>query len=76
MILKKVAEKYLDHKIIYRPKKGFPVPFENWLKDLNEWELDKTVFKQNDISSYSGWKKFMLINLDKFIIISIFYEVA
>lgn len=66
-ILKKVAEKYLPFEIIYRLKKGFPVPFEHWFKDLNEWDFDKTVFKNNDISKYSGWKKFMLINLDTFI---------
>lgn len=66
-IIKKVAEKYLDHKIIYRPKKGFPVPFNLWLKDLESWGLNKRVFKKDDISSYNGWKKFMLINLNTFI---------
>jgi len=66
-ILKKVAEKYLDKKIIYRAKKGFPVPFDKWLGKLNEWDLDKEVFISNDISRYNGWKKFMIINLDAFL---------
>lgn len=66
-ILKKVAEKYINHGIIYRPKKGFPVPFEKWLSDLKTWDFDNEYFKHNDISKFSGWKKFMLINLDTFI---------
>lgn len=66
MILKKIAESYLDEKIIYRTKKGFPVPFDLWLKDVNTWNLNSRVFKSNNISSYNGWKKFMLINLSIF----------
>jgi asparagine synthetase B (glutamine-hydrolysing) len=66
-ILKKVGEKYLPTNIIYRPKYGFPVPFENWLKDLEDYPFDKDVFKITNIKHFSGWKKFMLINLDKFI---------
>ena len=61
------AEKYCPFDIIYRPKKGFPVPFEKWFHDLNEWDLDSEVFISKDIRGYSGWKKFMLINLDCFI---------
>lgn len=67
MILKKVAEKYLNNQIIYRSKKGFPVPFDQWLSELKTWDMNKKVFKNNDISSFSGWKKFMLINLNTFI---------
>ena len=66
-ILKKIAEKYLPEKIIYRPKYGFPVPFDKWFSDLKEWPLDEKVFKSGDIGKFSGWKKFMLINLDTFI---------
>jgi len=66
-ILKKIAEKYLPFEIIYRPKKGFPVPFDKWFADLEEWPLDKEIFKSNDISNFNGWKKFMLINLNTFI---------
>ena len=63
-ILKKLAEKYLPHKIIYRPKYGFPVPFDKWFGDLKEWPLDPEIFKTTDISGLNGWKKFMTINLN------------
>ncbi len=65
-ILKKFAEKYLPHKVIYRPKYGFPVPFDFWVEDLKDWNLDDEIFKTNDISRLSGWKKFMIINLNTF----------
>ncbi len=36
-ILKKVAEKYLPHEIIYRPKSGFGAPVRKWItQDLDE----------------------------------------
>lgn len=66
-ILKKVAEDYLPEKIIYRPKKGFPVPFQKWLEDLKEWPLEEDIFISTNISKFTGWKKFMLINLDTMI---------
>jgi len=66
-ILKKLAEKYLPKEIIYRPKVGFPVPFDEWLKDINTWDFDPEVFINNDLTGLSGWKKFMLINLDTFV---------
>jgi len=66
-ILKKIAEKYLPHEIIYRSKKGFPVPFDKWFGGLKEWPLNKEIFKSNNISSFNGWKKFMLINLNTFV---------
>lgn len=34
-LLKKVAETYLPHKIIYRTKMGFPVPFERFMQKCN-----------------------------------------
>ncbi|MFX1392825.1 MAG: asparagine synthase-related protein [Promethearchaeota archaeon] len=65
-ILKKLAEKYLPNKIIYRPKYGFPVPFDFWFEELKDWDLDEEIFITNDISNLSGWKKFMIINLNAF----------
>jgi len=65
--LKKLAEKYLPYNIIYRPKYGFPVPFDYWFEDLNEWDLNDEIFKTKDISRLNGWKKFMVINLNTFI---------
>jgi asparagine synthetase B (glutamine-hydrolysing) len=66
-ILKKISEKYLPKKVIYRPKYGFPVPFDLWFKKLNDWNLNEEIFKTTDISNLSGWKKFMIINLNTFI---------
>lgn len=66
-ILKKVAEEYLPENIIYRKKKGFPVPFELWFKEDKTWDLDERIFRTKDISKLNGWKKFMVINLDMFI---------
>lgn len=66
-ILKKIGEKYLPLDVIYRKKYGFPVPFAQWLGDINELTLNKKVFKTNDISFLNGWKKYMVINLNTFI---------
>jgi len=30
-LLKKVAERYLPHEVIYRPKRGFSLPLKHWL---------------------------------------------
>lgn len=66
-ILKKLAEKYLPHEVIYRPKHAFPVPFDEWFRNLDKWNLDDNVFKTKNISNFNGWKKFMIINLNTFI---------
>ncbi len=66
-ILKKFAEDFLPKKIIYRPKYGFPVPFDLWFEDMKDWDLNEEIFKTNDISKLNGWKKFMIINLNTFI---------
>ena len=40
-ILKKILSKYLPQKLINRPKMGFGVPIDDWLrKDLREWALN------------------------------------
>lgn len=66
-ILKKLSEKYLPRDLVYRRKCAFPIPFESWLSDLGSWPLDANVFKTEDLSNLSGWKKFMIINLNTFI---------
>lgn len=74
-ILKKISEKYLPKEIIYRSKKGFPVPFEKWLSDIKEYPLDKDIFKTQDISFLSGWKKYMVINLNYFFDVFNIYKI-
>ena len=32
-LLKKLAERYLPHEIIYRPKMGFSIPVSRWIRD-------------------------------------------
>jgi asparagine synthase (glutamine-hydrolysing) len=66
-ILKKISEKYLPYKIIYRKKYGFPVPFDKWIGDLKRWNLNQEIFKTTNISQLNSWKKFMIINLNTFI---------
>jgi len=67
-ILKKIAESHLPDEIVYRKKVGFPMPFDDIImRDIKEWDFDEEIFLSTDISSFNGWKKFMLINLDTFI---------
>jgi asparagine synthase (glutamine-hydrolysing) len=64
LILREIALDNISTEIAYGEKHPFPVPLDNWMKNINEWNLDKNLFTSNDISSFSGWKKWMLINLD------------
>ena len=63
-VLREIALKHIPHEFAYSAKHPFPVPFDSWMKDINEWELDESVFLFRDISSFDGWKKWMLINLN------------
>ena len=67
-LLKEIAKSYLPESIIYRAKKGFPVPFALWDKESPiSPELNAHVFKDNDLSTLSAWEKFMVYNLNTFI---------
>lgn len=67
-ILKLIAKDYLSDEIIYRRKKGFPVPFNLWDKNENfSFNLNQNIFKTKDISFLNGWEKFMIYNLNCFI---------
>jgi asparagine synthase (glutamine-hydrolysing) len=46
-ILKKIAEKYLPHKCIYRPKQGFNVPLEYWFKDKLSKYIETKLLNKN-----------------------------
>lgn len=51
-ILKKVAEDYLPHDVIYRPKTGFGAPLREWVKeDLNP--LYEKYFSKENIEKYN-----------------------
>jgi len=78
-ILKKVAEKYLPHDIIYRKKMGFPVPLTNWFKDLHKlsamflqdagWlqtTLLPDLIKELESNPRSGQLLWMFVNVQMF----------
>lgn len=46
-ILKKVAEKYLPHDIIYRPKASFGAPIRSWISNELKEMVDDLLSKQN-----------------------------
>lgn len=55
-LLRKILEKYVDPKLINRPKQGFTIPLEDWLKGL----LKEEVFSiENDL------KFFKVFELDR-----------
>jgi asparagine synthase (glutamine-hydrolysing) len=46
-VLKKVAERWLPHEIIYRPKSSFTMPLRSWIKhDLREMVDDYVLSKR------------------------------
>jgi asparagine synthase (glutamine-hydrolysing) len=60
-ILKKVAEKYLPHSIIYRPKASFGAPIRSWishdLKALTDELLSERQVKARGLFNYDFIKK-------------------
>jgi len=66
-ILREIALKYIPYDFAYVVKHPFPVPFDSWMNDVNEWNLDERVFLSRDISMFNGWKKWMLINLNAWV---------
>ena len=66
-ILKKLAEKYLPHEVVYRPKSGFGAPVRDWIiNDLDSMLLDylspSNIKKRGIFDSKSVWN---LINENK-----------
>jgi asparagine synthase (glutamine-hydrolysing) len=60
-ILKKVAEKYLDHDIIYRKKTGFGAPLRDWIKNdfqsLFDKYLNKEIMEKHGVFNHTAvWK--------------------
>lgn len=60
-ILKKAAEKWLPHKIIYRPKASFGAPIRSWisndLKEMVDTLLSEEVITKRGFVNYSVVKK-------------------
>ncbi|MDE7316698.1 MAG: asparagine synthase C-terminal domain-containing protein [Helicobacter sp.] len=75
-LLKEIAKSYLPESIIYRAKKGFPVPFALWDKESPiSPQLNAHIFKDNDLSAFNAWEKFMVYNLNVFVNIFDVYRV-
>lgn len=60
-ILKKVAERYLPHDVIYRPKTGFGAPIRTWIKKdmlpMLEKYLSRERLEQGEIFDYDAvWR--------------------
>lgn len=60
-ILKKAAEKWLPHKIIYRPKASFGAPIRSWisndLKEMVDELLSESVITKREFVNYAVVKK-------------------
>jgi len=60
-ILKKLAERYLPHEIIYRPKTGFGAPIRQWvnheMKEMIEERLNETAIRQSGLFDVDAVKK-------------------
>jgi asparagine synthase (glutamine-hydrolysing) len=59
-VLKKLAEKYLPHEVVYRSKSGFGAPVRDWIiNDLDSMILDylspRTIEKRGIFDSKSVW---------------------
>jgi asparagine synthase (glutamine-hydrolysing) len=62
-VLKKILENYIPKELIHRPKKGFSVPLNNWLRGpLKNWMLE--LLNKRNLSS----ENFFDENLIKFMI--------
>jgi asparagine synthase (glutamine-hydrolysing) len=48
-LLKKVAEPYLDHEIIYRKKQGFGAPMERWFREGDFGRRCLAAFERSEI---------------------------
>lgn len=58
-ILKRAAEKYLPHDVIYRKKMGFSVPYNHWLrndKTIREFTCDTILGKNTFLSRWLNMK--------------------
>ncbi|MDD4817130.1 MAG: asparagine synthase (glutamine-hydrolyzing) [Victivallaceae bacterium] len=58
-ILKRAAEKYLPHDVIYRKKMGFGVPYNHWLrsdKKIHNFTYDTILEKDNFLSQWLNMK--------------------
>ena len=67
LISKKILEKFLPKKLIYKPKKGFGIPMKKWLngplKDFLNDNLGSEINELNNIFNYKVLNKNRLLNI-------------
>ena len=67
-ILKKLLENYIPKKLVHRPKKGFSVPLNNWLRGpLKSWMLDllnQKELKSDNLFNYNEIELMIKSHLD------------
>ena len=67
-ILKKSLENYLPNELFTRPKKGFSIPLDSWLRGpLRDWSedlLSKKSIESSDIFSYETVNKIWIEHLE------------
>ena len=57
VLLKQAMEPYLPHDVLYRPKTGFPVPINEWLRDHLKPQVKSTLFDpESRISTFLNMK--------------------
>ena len=57
-LLREVLKKYIPEKYINRPKMGFSIPLNEWLKGpLKEWSMDKLNLKNIEQEGYLNQKQ-------------------
>ncbi|HCL00650.1 MAG TPA: asparagine synthase (glutamine-hydrolyzing) [Candidatus Marinimicrobia bacterium] len=71
-LLKKIGEKYLPKKLLYREKQGFGVPVDRWIKKdiadtfekvlFNKWSQERGYFNVNFIQQMWNEHKLDIIN--------------
>jgi len=50
-LLKKLAEKYVPHEVIYRSKMGFMIPAAHWFRDSLRNEIEDKLLAPNSLTS-------------------------
>lgn len=67
LISKKILEKSLPKKLVYKPKKGFGIPMKKWLngplKDILNDNLGKEINELNDLFNFNVLNKKDLLNI-------------
>jgi asparagine synthase (glutamine-hydrolysing) len=62
-ILKKLAEPYVDHDLLYRRKQGFGAPMDKWFQDPHFGRRCISALEQSDLYNDGFFDKHYVMNL-------------